>query len=176
VSDGPDDLDALTQAAWGEVYAAAMEAGGASDHFLAAIADWLDAHDLDAVHPGVVAYLRGFLFDLWHDDFWPEWMGTETWLRTFRHVGFASLSGRPLPARSLVVYRGATEPDRLGMAWTTDRAIAVGHVRRDTGTDNVKRLWRAIVPPEGVLARLDLWPEREVIVDPSYLRDVREVE
>jgi hypothetical protein len=175
-------VDAVVSAAWHEVSQAAKEGGGATDDLVEAIADWLTAHP-DAP-PGVKRSFGLALTDTWHRDFNPElWMGRDLWVRAFRAVGFVSERGLDLPRRALVVYRGATPSRRLGMAWTTNRMVAVGHVeamrnRRDGGWRRVsrtRRLWRAVVPPAGILARLDLHPEAEALVDPGCLSKVTEV-
>jgi hypothetical protein len=66
------------------------------------------------------------------------------------------------------------------MCWSTRRAVAEGHVRATEKFGNgperrvsrLRRLWRSVVPPDAVLARIGTRGESEIVVDPSFLRDV----
>jgi hypothetical protein len=65
------------------------------------------------------------------------------------------------------------------MAWSTSRAVAEAHVKATIGTakhqrlkSGYRKLWRAVVPPSGVLGRVHQREEHEIIVDPSELRSV----
>ncbi len=163
------------------VLALAMESGGSSDHLVEAIATWM--HDHPDATPVVVDGLASMLLYTWHSDFGPSWMGTDLWVRAFRSVGFASDTGRSAPTRSLVVFRGATSRDHLGMAWSTSRVVAQGHAEamqrvgdgRWRRVSRARRVWRAVIPPDGVLARVDQRTEREVVVDPACLRTVTQL-
>lgn len=87
----------------------------------------------------------------------------------FRHAGFVT-DGPDKPATDLTVYRG--EPDgsaEAGMAWTTDRATAIGYMRRYAAAGPAVT-WQAVASPESVLARFSA--EDEVVVQPVLLANV----
>ena len=160
-----------------EVLSLGMELGGASDHNVEAVIRWMETHPDSS--PAVLALLGRFLLHFWGSDFTPEWMGRDLWLRAFRAVGFASDSGRSPPTRSLVVYRGATERSLLGMSRTTSSGWAKAHADKEWNDElfgpapGPRLVWRAVIPPAGVLARIDNRPEHEVVVDPDFLRSIR---
>lgn len=167
------------------VIADLIEAGnavGSGDAVLEAALTWLDEHRQPT--PNQLRAVGHVLLYIWHDDLLgPYWMGQARWVKAFRAVGFVSDRDRSLPRRSLVVFRGANEAGRLGMAWSTSRSVALGHVQAtstssshpDSLVDSTRKLWRAVIPPIGVLARIEQRGEREVVVDPKYLRSVAEV-
>lgn len=113
--------------------------------------------------------------ELWRgsdpDDTDPRWLRLWrlAWMRNKRRI---IRDGGPLPRRRpLIVYRGQPENATLGIAWTTDQAIAEkfakGAGARVPTPDGV--IYKAYVNPQMVLAYLTERGESEVIVDPAYL-------
>ena len=101
------------------------------------------------------------------------------WVSRFRAVGYLTDCeglGMP-PAAAVVVYRGAASLDGWrALSWTTSVACAAWFARRHVGwSGHGPILFRAVVPPEAVLARFAAQGESEVVVDPAALLDVREV-
>ena len=84
----------------------------------------------------------------------------------FKAVGFVS-DGPSQPTEDLTIYRGAAKGYERRMSWTTDLARAAKFRRTDGD------VWKATVPPEAVLGRVEnvREGEAEVIVHPEYLAD-----
>lgn len=64
-----------------------------------------------------------------------------------------------------------------GLSWTTDKAIAEFFAYRFQGKNPARqgRVYRAYIPKSGVLAYFDGRNEKEVVVDPKQLQDIREI-
>jgi hypothetical protein len=96
--------------------------------------------------------------------------GSASVLALFRRAGYIS-DGVARPVASLTVYRGEpTDNGQPGIAWTTDREVAVKYAR-DYSTIGDVQVRQATVPPGSVLARFTF--ESEVVVDPALLADTR---
>jgi hypothetical protein len=99
-----------------------------------------------------------------------EWVSRAQWIRLFAMAGYAVDGQRtPLPAASLVLYRGAPRHRRRGLAWTSDRDRA----RYFAGTEGT--VWQALVEPSRLLEIRTLrWRnENEHIVDTRGLEVAR---
>jgi hypothetical protein len=96
----------------------------------------------------------------------------------FARAGFISTAGRPAPTEPLVIWRGQRDRRAPKMSWTTDRDRAVWFAHRYGLVSRPSVLYRAVAPPEAVLAFIDSEHDRaetEVIVNPHLLRDVEKV-
>lgn len=136
--------------------------------------------------------LRAIILDVWSAAEFPEHqLGSREWRFLFRVAGFVTdPPGQSPPARSLTVYRGSGPRYSRGMAWTLDPDVARFFAERwelssrvawqlaESGRRPGKgpaSVYRATVPPSGVLAMLDTGTtiagrdEKEIIVDPDKL-------
>lgn len=121
------------------------------------------------------AWLLTNLPELWRasdpDDTDPRFL--KLWKEARRRNGMIVRdSNRGLPRGSTVtVYRGQDRGAQIGIAWTTDRAIAVKYSRgmalRQSNRDG--EVLTAKVQHRDVLAFLTMRNESEVIVDPSRI-------
>ena len=90
----------------------------------------------------------------------------------FRRAGYVS-DGPTWTAGDLTVYRGELDGSaEMGMAWTTDRATAIGYMQRYASAGPTVT-WRATAGPESVLARFSA--EDEVVVQPELLVNVMRI-
>lgn len=116
---------------------------------------------------------------------------TETYVAMFRRAGFVSdhRDAEP-PTEPMTVYRGVPHARAEGadaIAWTLDLDVArVFSHRLDNLADPAlfgehvhviePTVWRAIAPPESVLAMFCEQNELEVVVDPGTLQEVEVIE
>jgi hypothetical protein len=88
----------------------------------------------------------------------------------FRYAGYVSNVG-PKTATAMTIYRGAVaDAAQQGMAWTTDRQIAVTYAQRYSTVAETTVL-QATAQPIAILALYE--QESEVVVDPDILINVR---
>lgn len=95
------------------------------------------------------------------------------WLRHFREVGYQE-NGMPAlpPAAPLVLWRGATPEHRGGMSWTSSRDAALQFASGWMVQREIGLVWRAVVTPDRLLARIDNREKRpctEYVVDTDGL-------
>lgn len=92
-------------------------------------------------------------------------------VEAFRAVGYCTdrFDGY-VPNKPLQVWRGG---DPEGMSWTRSFDTATWFAKRYN--EPSPQRWAATVEPDGVLAILDGRNEEEVVVDPDWLGDVKEV-
>ena len=104
---------------------------------------------------------------------WP-WRGEA--LAYLRQVGY--IGDLPRPAAPLTLYRGVhTSAHRLGLSWSLSVDKARWFVRRGGRGHNMGGfVYRAIAPPDAILAGFNDRGEEEYVVDPTRLRAVRRVE
>jgi hypothetical protein len=103
--------------------------------------------------------------------------GTAACVQLFRSAGFIAIpNDLKKPGGALTIYRGAPESHRIGMAWTQSETIA-GHFRdgkrRRLGVEAF--VFQASAGEDAVLALFDDRREREVVIDPALITDVRRV-
>lgn len=138
--------------------------------------------------------LRTVILHVWSAAEFPEHqLGRAAWLFLFRVAGFVTdPPGQRPPSRSLTVYRGSGPRYSRGMAWTLDADVARFFVERWEPDGRVAwqlaqsgrrpgagpaAVYRATIPPSGVLAMLDTGTtiagrgEKEIIVDPAKLTE-----
>lgn len=115
--------------------------------------------------------------------------GTDTFVKLFERTGFVSdLDGVTRPDEPIDVYRGVTGRQSYlgrGMSWTLDldKARWFAH-RHDHLTHPMFQgehpieptVWQAIASPAAILALFYMQVEREVVVNPRRLRQVRILE
>jgi hypothetical protein len=113
----------------------------------------------------------------WQGPRWPlQVLDARTWLDLFKAAGFVSwdsLVGTEIAAPSvpLTVYRGATDGvGAQGMAWTEDLETARRFAQAAESGEERGVIYRAVVPPEAVLAIFRDRAEHEVLVNPDMLR------
>ena len=111
---------------------------------------WIDAEDTDAAET-------------------PELVRVFRELRPADGSPIVDDAGTPIPPAPLEIYHGGKSKD--SMSWTTERSIAEWFASR--WAKPPKPLWAATVPPDGILALLSVRGEKEVVVDPSFLQDVK---
>ncbi|SEP46591.1 hypothetical protein [Amycolatopsis saalfeldensis] len=120
--------------------------------------------------------LRDLLPDAWtRADPSPEMViGATSWVEMFREAGRLLLpTNYPALPDMLTIYRGAIHHRRRGMAWTTDCHKAAQFRRRREQTERTPAfLFRAEVALEAVLAAFNTRGEREIVVDPSFLKRI----
>jgi hypothetical protein len=149
----------------------------------------LDAHPLEILLDGILpeTMLRDALPNVWttqtnHPSMWAE---TAALVRLFRRAGFVSdFKEVPAPTEVLTVYRGVAVPSEetvRGMSWTAEPSTAEWFAHRhDDAAELVAipgykpTVFRAMISPEGVLARFFQQGEDEVLVDPTLLQDLQE--
>ena len=121
--------------------------------------------------------LRNLLVDWWSDVQEPSAYEAGELLELFWEAGFVTdTEGVTRPTTALTVYRGATPDGVQGMAWTLDREKAAWFARRGRLIGEAEsRVYAAEIPPQGVLGIFNERGEREVVVDPFSLQDIREV-
>jgi hypothetical protein len=123
--------------------------------------------------------LRVLLPYVWSLAEYPErTLGRATRLRLFARTGFISETGRLAPTEPLVIWRGQRDGRPPRMAWTTTATGPCGTPRRDGAVNRPAAPYRAVAPPEAVLAFVDAKDGRgedEVIVNPHLLQDVEMV-
>jgi len=110
----------------------------------------------------------------------PEKIGRPRWIRWFRKTGFLSNCGASQPTKPLRVYRGCTHRQVRHMAWSDDLRIAqffANYRFERYGRSGPKSfVYTALIEPRGVLAIIEERKgEREVIVDPRFLRDIKRI-
>jgi hypothetical protein len=71
-----------------------------------------------------------------------------------------------LPAGPLEVWRGAAPNSACGMSWSVHRDCALGFAQGGADRHDRGALYRAVVPPHGVLALFGDEREQEVVVNP----------
>jgi hypothetical protein len=71
-----------------------------------------------------------------------------------------------LPAGPLEVWRGAAPNSACGMSWSVHRDCALGFAQGGADRHGQGALYRAVVPPHGVLALFGDEREQEVVVNP----------
>jgi hypothetical protein len=104
------------------------------------------------------------------DDTWADLDDLLEIMREYRQWAPA----RRYLGRSLRVYRGCARDRVLGIAWTTDRAVAENFAHGHRGIRNPDPvIATAMVSPGDIFLRLNDRGEREVLLDPELLRDVR---
>jgi hypothetical protein len=70
------------------------------------------------------------------------------------------------PTGSLEVWRGAAPDSACGMSWSVHRDCALGFAQGGADRHGRGALYRAVVPPHGVLALFGDEREQEVVVNP----------
>lgn len=137
---------------------------------------------LDAWQHGLVSDidLRGLLPDAWTrsgNDRPEQMIGTRAWMRMFRAAGFVSQpTYLTAPDRTLRIYRGAPEQRCRGMAWSSDPDKAEEHRQRCPHFGEIALVYTALVERDAVLALFGSRAEREVVVDPAFLFNLRSVD
>lgn len=126
------------------------------------------------------------LLELWTGSYFPDrYYDRETWLKMFRLASPQMVTDRGL-GDPLTVYRGSLRGAERGMSWTTHREVArwfadrwLQEIAPDT---DVAYVYEARIPLSAVVCDVE-WNvysgrhgEREIIVDPSSLGDIREIE
>lgn len=120
---------------------------------------------------------RQIVVKVWETAEWPEdELTREEWLALFNASHYEK------PAETLTIYRGCT-PERIHrMAWTTNLEKARWFATRELLWAPEAAVFRAVIPPEGVLCMVDLEvdgngrSENEIVVDPSFLGEIEQVE
>jgi hypothetical protein len=115
---------------------------------------------------------------LWRDCEHPKQFGYGTLVKMFKRYGFLTDDDEdakhPIcrPTEPLTIYRGVHRAsDARGLSWTLDLSRARWFAMRFSR--NLRGLtYKAVIPPEGVLARFDGRNESEVVVDPKLLQNV----
>src|ERR1035437_739843 len=138
-----------------------------------------------------VMVLREVLPHMWRHAYAPLLsMTARRIVRVFRETGFVTDDVATVaPTESITVFRGCHPKVRLGVSWTTERAVAQSfsegrgtlllqkaqHARMVTRPHMVgparvlPRLYTASAPPKSILAIFRERDEHEVIVDPRRL-------
>ena len=124
--------------------------------------------------------LHAYVAQVWSNAELPEdWVGRENWIDLFRQAGY------PSPELPLTLFRGTHPERRLGMAWTTNIDVARHFADRWVLSEGEPMpVYRTeITAPTAVLCEVGAvlsesrgLNECEVIVDPSRLGRVMEVE
>lgn len=117
-------------------------------------------------------------------------VGTRAWVQIFKWVGFLhvweyslkpgdSEPSRPAltlltrrPKKALTAWRGASLSSHgWGMSWTLHREVATHFAQYHADREQeVGAIFRATVPPGGVLACFVTGEEQEIVVNPQMLR------
>jgi hypothetical protein len=126
--------------------------------------------------------LRELLPVAWQDTEQPS-ANVAAWLRLFRKAGYVS-DGEEVLSGELTIYRGIGVPEATpGISWSLDIDRARWFARRSelalrvqSGSSREATLYSARVDADQVLAFFNARNEREVVVDPKSLRDVRVLE
>jgi hypothetical protein len=118
--------------------------------------------------------LREMLPTVWIDTEHPKQFGYAKLVKLFRTTGFLTdMPGleEPYPC---TVYRGCLPIDKRGISWTLlrEKATWFAHRLNEPGKG---RVYEATVPAEAVLAVFTGRGEAEVLVDPKYLTDEKEL-
>ena len=117
--------------------------------------------------------LRKMLKEAWVDSEFPCGPDgdQEPLVDLFREAGFMTDIGWEAPTHDMPVYRGGHAD---GMSWTLRKPIAMWFTKR-YGED--RPMYQAMIPADGILAIfLESRGEDEVVVDPSLLYDVTELD
>jgi hypothetical protein len=117
--------------------------------------------------------LRALLAKVWKDTEYPHQFD-QLPLLSFAVAGYTSDVDTPLPRR-LTVWRGASGDYPAGISWTATRAVAEKFARRFATDGERPRLSEARVDRDRVLGYFIGRQEDEIVVDPRYLRQLREL-
>ncbi len=107
-------------------------------------------------------------------------ISTDRWRELFGATGFvANHSGIARPDRPVKVFRACNPADVRRLTWTTDLSVARAHQWQDLR--HRIELWRALAPPDAVLAWFDHFlvsavRGSELVVDPDLLYDLQRLE
>jgi hypothetical protein len=82
-------------------------------------------------------------------------------------AAYAHLS--ELPAEPLEIWRGAAPNSACGMSWSVHRDCALGFAQGGADRHGRSALYRAVVPPHGVLALFGDEREQEIVVNPHVV-------
>lgn len=120
----------------------------------------------------------GLPYQLWHP--WREHghlpIDPDTWIWLFRTAGYTeNYESAPVPENPILLYRGASDDRRLGMAWTSNYSEAKKFATQD-GRDrpykgNIYTHWAT---PAEMLANYTAQDGKywdEIVLDPCYLHD-----
>lgn len=126
------------------------------------------------------ANLRSLLIGCWRMTELAHRFGVDRVVSWFRRAGaIDELCNVSWPNEPLTIWRGSSSSDEQtgrGLSWTTDEGAAEKFAwRRLYPKDGHEAgwLWKARLPPHGILARFqDAWSD-EYIVDPWNLEDVQ---
>lgn len=127
-----------------------------------------------ALTPGMLTYFTPWLWKSKLDTCTVE---TEVWRTMFQEAEYTqdTVVTTP-PKRTIRAYRGATEKNREGLAWTleVDQAKYLARYRQAPEA-NTARVWATKIPPERMLACFTEGWEKEIVADVRGL-DIRPVE
>jgi hypothetical protein len=111
--------------------------------------------------------VRKLAVHVWSDTEFP-FQDRTRWMAFFRECGFCTDSTEPLASGELVIYRGQSRINPLGMSWTLDRARAEWFAKRFSLTDHA--VVRGVIDREHVFAYITGRSEEEVVVPPRRVR------
>jgi hypothetical protein len=121
------------------------------------------------------ADLREVIPLVWPYMDWPEAViGADRWTPMFLAAGFIAVPDTlTAPTTTLTLYRGTTEDRARSMAWSWDKVKAEQFRERYCKQGKDAHLYTTTVEPSTVLALFNLRGEREAIVNPQLLADVK---
>jgi len=157
------------------------------------IASGLDMQPIEILLADIIPLKaqRAFLPHTWAvaSDYLSMYAGTDTFVKLFERTGFVSdFEDVRRPEEPIELFRGVTGRQShlaRGMSWTLDldkarwfahRHDHLTHPMHDGKHVIEPTVWRSVAPPAAVLALFYEQNEREVVVNPRRLRQVRILE